>query len=64
MTIPPLTSLKSPRQTASGSVILPPGEVHVWRAHLDVGPATLLRFRETVHDQDTTLAGHFHNGNA
>jgi 4'-phosphopantetheinyl transferase len=61
MTIPPATSLKLSWQTAPEPVILPPDEVHVWRADLDVGPAALLRLRETLSPDEQARAERFYS---
>jgi 4'-phosphopantetheinyl transferase len=48
MTIPHVASLKPSRQTVPEPFVVPPDEVHVWRADLDVGPSALLRLRKTL----------------
>jgi 4'-phosphopantetheinyl transferase len=61
MTISPVTSLKPSWQAAPERVILPPGVVHVWRAGLDVGPATLLRLRESLSPDEEARAERFYS---
>jgi 4'-phosphopantetheinyl transferase len=61
MTIPFVTFLESPWQSAPEPVILLPDEVHVWRADLDLGPAALLRLRETLSANERARAERFYS---
>ena len=47
-------------QTAPRQVTLPPGEVHVWRADLEVGAAALQGLRETLSADEQARAERFH----
>jgi 4'-phosphopantetheinyl transferase len=48
-------------QTAPEPVMLPPGEVHVWRADLDVGAAALPGLRATLSADEQARAERFHS---
>ena len=60
MTNRPKTCLESSWQIATGPVPLPPDEVHVWRAELDVDPVALRRLRETLSADEQARAERFH----
>ncbi len=61
MRMPLVTFLKPLWQTAPEPVMLPPGEVQVWRADLDVGAPALLRLRESLSADEAARAERFHS---
>jgi 4'-phosphopantetheinyl transferase len=61
MTIPTVKSLQPLWQTAPEAVTLLPGEVHVWRADLEVDPAALLHLQQTLSADEQARAERFHS---
>lgn len=61
MTAPPASSLKPAWQTAPEACTLPPGEVQVWRAGLDVDAAALGRLRQTLSADEQARAERFYS---
>jgi len=61
MTNRPMTGLEPPWQTTPEPVTLPPDEVHVWRADLDVGTVALLRLQETLSADEQARAERFYS---
>jgi 4'-phosphopantetheinyl transferase len=60
MTVPPEASLTPAWQTAPAALTLPPGEVHVWRAGLDVAPEALGRLQQTLSADEQARAERFY----
>jgi len=60
MTNRPMTCLELSWQTAPEPITLPPQEVHVWRADLEVDSIALLRLRETLSADEQARAERFY----
>jgi len=61
MTVSPGTPPQPVWQAAPGVYTLPPGEVQVWRAALDIDPQTLERLRATLAAEEQARAERFHS---